>query len=125
MIKEQFKKISNAFSKVKDDIIGVKLLIAEVEKKRQTQEERIKKLEEEVSFLKKVVYVLETEKDSTNKREIIGNKSSKTFHYSDCKYAKNISPENKIIFPSIKSALDKGYKECQCIIKENKEKNKK
>ncbi|KYH30571.1 thermonuclease precursor [Moorella mulderi DSM 14980] len=43
----------------------------------------------------------------------IGNSSSKKFHYPDCRWAKEISPRNRVEFTSRQEAINAGYQPCK------------
>ena len=42
----------------------------------------------------------------------VGSVNSDVFHYSDCKWAKNIKSDNEIWFGSIEEAENEGYRSC-------------
>ena len=65
---------------------------------------------------------VETNLDNSN--EISGNscqsffvasKKSNKFHIPECPFAKNILPENKVIFKSKEDAVDAGFEPCRCV----------
>ena len=43
----------------------------------------------------------------------VGNSRTKKFHYSDCRWAKEISPANRVTFPSREQAIKAGYVPCK------------
>lgn len=45
--------------------------------------------------------------------EYVGSDKSDKYHYPDCRYAKNISPENLIWFKDATSAQSQGYVPCE------------
>jgi len=49
----------------------------------------------------------------SNPQFYIANKSSKTIHKPDCKFAKKMKNSNKVIFKNLQDALKKGYKKCR------------
>lgn len=48
----------------------------------------------------------------SNKGNYVGSIESDKYHYPDCRWAKNINPENEIWFKTIEEAQNKGYKPC-------------
>ena len=44
---------------------------------------------------------------------LVGNATSRKYHYSCCQWAKEISPENEIGFTSSQDARDQGYVPCK------------
>jgi len=113
-IKKEFKKISNSFQFVKKDILEIKDRINKYQKEESYE---IAKLKDEIAFLRNVIYNIQTAEEIKipSKKEIIGNKSSLKFHYSDCPFSKKINQEHKIIFSSVNEAIKKGYSRCTCI----------
>ncbi len=49
------------------------------------------------------------------RKKYIASRNGKTVHESNCPYAKNIKPKSKVVFNSKNSALNAGYKACDCI----------
>lgn len=49
---------------------------------------------------------------NTPKVTYVGNSSSKKFHTSDCKYAKDMISKNKVTFTSRQKAISEGYEPC-------------
>lgn len=49
----------------------------------------------------------------SSKGKYLGHKSTKKFHYPDCKWAKKIKPENQVWLDSRQQAIDKGYVPCK------------
>ncbi len=43
----------------------------------------------------------------------VGSKNSTKYHYTWCKWAKKISPRNRVTFKSAKEAQDSGYVPCK------------
>lgn len=45
----------------------------------------------------------------------VATKEGKGFHQTNCPFAQNIKPKNKITFKSRTKALNEGYKPCRCV----------
>ena len=43
----------------------------------------------------------------------VGSKNSTKYHYTWCKWAQRIKPDNKVVFNSAKEAVDAGYVPCK------------
>lgn len=43
----------------------------------------------------------------------VGSINSNVYHYPDCRFAKQINPENEIWFSSVEGAISKGYRPCE------------
>lgn len=48
----------------------------------------------------------------SSKGNYLGSINSDKYHKPDCRWAKNINPENEIWFKTTKEAKNKGYKPC-------------
>jgi hypothetical protein len=48
-------------------------------------------------------------KNVDNKCVFVGSKNSNKYHKPDCRWAKNIKPENMVCFSSVEEAIAKGY----------------
>jgi micrococcal nuclease len=51
--------------------------------------------------------------DAGGAGKYIGNSNSKKFHYPDCRWAKEISPANRLEFTSRQEAISAGYQPCK------------
>ncbi len=58
--------------------------------------------------------------ENNKKCVFVGSKNSNKYHYSFCRWAKKIKPENRICFSSIKEAQEKGYVPASCIKKKKR-----
>jgi len=114
---QEFEKIKNSFTKVKGDINALRDGYTRIYNDRELE---VKKLRDEVKYLREVIFAMQNKDSVIEKKEIVGNKDSKKFHYSDCPYGKKINIENKIVFKNIEDAVKHGYTECACIIENNK-----
>jgi len=125
-VKKEFEKIKNSFKRFKKDINNIKKEIVDLKKIKDFDTKlankemlEISKLKDEIKFLKKVLYSMQTKEEIVmpkEKEEIIGNKITLKTHYSSCPYSKKITPENMIIFSSIEESKKKGYSLCTCIL---------
>ena len=50
---------------------------------------------------------------SQESKVYVGSKHSNKYHYTWCKWAQKINPNNKVVFNSVKEALDAGYIPCK------------
>jgi len=48
-------------------------------------------------------------------KRYVAAKEGKKFHIRDCPFAQNIKPKGKITFKAKKTALNAGYKPCNCV----------
>lgn len=106
-LETEFPKIKEAFERVKKDVSKMKkenrLLIEEVEYLRLKVNDNLKKINKN------------TKQFNEKKKEIIGNLTSKKYHYPDCPFAKRIAEDNRTKFKSVEAAVKEGYDECPCI----------
>lgn len=110
----EFKKISDSFGRVKYDMNKIYNVIIELQNKVEEQEGTIKVLNTQVEEMR-LNSIMKNNKDNCSEHVVVGNIDSKRFHYNNCPYAKNIKPENKIVFDDIEQAVKAGYNECSCI----------
>ena len=78
----------------------------------------INSIKEWIIYLNDQVEALKKEKCSNCSDECnthVGAKKSKKVHTSNCPFAKNIKPENKINFQSLDHAFNQGFNSCSCI----------
>lgn len=106
-------KIKESFIKVKGDINALRDGYTRMYNDKNSE---LKQLREEVKYLKSIIFAMQNKDSVIEKKEIVGNKDSKKFHYSDCPYGKKINIENKIVFKNIEDAVKHGYDECVCIV---------
>lgn len=119
------ENLVRSFRMVREDVIRLQRKMLNIEQ-REAQIVRILKridtnehdLSEKVRRLdslfkkptpKKVVNI--TKK---GKRIFIAPKKGKSFHRTNCPFAKNIKPKNSIKFKSKNAALNAGFKPCRC-----------
>ncbi len=50
---------------------------------------------------------------SENSVKYVGNRETKKFHKSDCRYAKNLAEEKKVSLMDYSSAISSGYTPCK------------
>ena len=74
---------------------------------------KIKALEKKAAKKKEKV-IVRTNKKRAHKI-FVAPKEGKVFHLSNCPFAQNIKPKNKVTFKSKTKALNEGFKPCKCI----------
>jgi len=105
--KEAIKELHNHHN---DDI---KLLISELKQ----SENKIITLLENLNKKESKVYLMKKPSIATKKKNKIylSAKNSKKFHETNCPFAKNIRPKNRITFKTKSKALNQGLKPCSCV----------
>jgi hypothetical protein len=129
----RFKEnIYNSFKLVKNDILKIQSQIIEVNKSqekflkildqlRENELQLYKKIEElnqKISQTKPTTIIKEKEvvKKQTKKvTNFVASKTGKKYHVENCPFALNIKPKSKILFKSKTTALNEGYKPCNCV----------
>lgn len=53
------------------------------------------------------------ELEAENNSKFFGNKSTKKYHTSDCRYAKNMNEEKLVLFDSVGHAFESGFSPCK------------
>ncbi len=115
------ENIVESFRLAKSDIIKIQHTINQLNENqerlmdwmRDTREKEIK-LYEQVKELKRAS-PRSVSKVFSSKRSFVASKTGKKVHEKNCPFAKNIKPKMQVIFKTKKSALNKGYKACECL----------
>ncbi len=98
------KNILKSFGLAKSDIIQLQNKVIELSRNQRVIVEKLEKLNKP------------TKKTTTKKtKTFVAAKEGKKFHIRECPFAKNIKPKSKVTFKTKNSALNKGYKPCNCI----------
>jgi predicted nucleic acid-binding Zn-ribbon protein len=97
-------RMSEKFSKIVDSQAKVNTAVAVLKNKKEAPQKVI--IRE-----KKVV----ANKTSPKKQHYVASKTGKKFHVGNCIFAQNIKPKSKIIYKSKITALNDGYKSCDCV----------
>lgn len=63
----------------------------------------------------KTVKVIRSNGNSKKSKKYVAAIGSKKFHETNCPFAKNIKPKNKVQLKSKNAALNQGYKACKCV----------
>ncbi len=98
-----------SFGLVKEDVIKLFRALRELEEKVSRQENELVHLYNEISSLK--VSLVKPVKAIT----FAASKEGQKVHRTDCVFAKNIKPKNKISFETKNLALESGYDLCACV----------
>lgn len=108
----EFKKISNAFKKVKEDMDRIRISILDVQNEKANRTE-VESLIRQIELLNLKITKINAQGPDYR---LIGNKESKMLHITECPYAKKINSENKVFFDKRDEALKEGYNLCSCIL---------
>lgn len=63
--------------------------------------------------LKEKIQPTEAREEAEEEYLVVGSVNSDKYHYPWCRWAKKISPQNKVTFSSPEEARKKGYKPCK------------
>ena len=109
------RNVINSFRLVKKDIILVQNALLDLKNAQGEVLELLTQMQKGVfkstSPKKKIV----KKKNSGKKTSYLASKTGKKFHQKNCPFAQNIKPKTKITFKSKTTALNKGYKPCNCV----------
>ncbi|MFH1506112.1 MAG: hypothetical protein ABIE94_03960 [archaeon] len=129
-MKQIEKNVINSFRLAKTDLIKLQ---SEIIRLSQTQEKLVEMINEiktyEMKLYNKVqelaARVSKNPATKTKtivktvgkraKKTYVAPKTGKKFHVTDCPFAQNIKPKNKIKFQSKVKALNAGLKPCKCV----------
>lgn len=108
----QSGRVKRAFRHIKDDIMLLKAEVARLSKENEMLINIVKEQTDLIVEKKKVVKT----KNGVGKTTFVASKNGGKFHKSNCPYAKNIKPKDKISFKSKNAFLNKNYKPCKCVV---------
>jgi len=107
------ERIMEIVSKLKD----IKPNVVRVEQK--PQKIRIVRVKQQAQKVKVVRVKAPAQKTKIINRRppkhYVAAKGGKKFHIRDCPFAQNIKPKSKLTFKAKKTALNAGYKPCNCV----------
>lgn len=98
------KNILKSFNLAKSDIIQLQNKVIELSRNQRILVERLEKLNKPA-----------TKTTPKRSKTFVAAKEGKKFHIKECPYAKNIIPKSRVVFKTKDSALNKGYKPCNCV----------
>lgn len=107
------KNLSESFRRVRQDIVKLQEQVLQIVKTQAQFEERIGNMENKKSI--KTVKIVRTPVVKSKAKHFIASKTGKKFHISECIFTKNIKPKDKLVFKSKNTALNAGYKPCDCV----------
>ena len=126
--------IIESFRRVKNDIIRIERQIVELSKRQEQVMKVVVDTKDKESMLSQKVKDLKSKpravmstpktkvitktrvitKTSKAKKTFVASKEGKKFHMPECPFAKNIKPKSKLTFKSKNTALNQGFKPCEC-----------
>ena len=121
------KNIINSFKLAKNDIMRIQDELFEISQKQNEIIKKINNLVISKTKLEKKLEKVTKKKPKTKtrvitktvtkkaKKRFVGSKTGKKFHNPHCPFAKNIKPKARVIFKSKTTALNKGYRPCNCV----------
>ena len=121
------ENVVRSFRLAKNDIIKVQKDVIDVSQAQERLIERIESLHARQAALEQKLKAMDGKKEKAiekktvvmvskkAKKIYVAPKTGKTFHISDCPFAQNIKPKNKLVFHSKTRALNKGFKPCKCV----------
>ncbi len=112
----EFVKIYEAFVRVKSDMSKLFIFTDRNKEDIKLLKEKMLVLEQELRLVRgKEAYKELKNYSEKENNEYIGNLESKKLHYSNCPFAKNIKPTNRVHFVKIEEGIKEGYNTCSCI----------
>lgn len=119
------QNITNSFRLAKNDIMSVQKEMISMSQNQEKLMEMIDMLRTTQIKLNQRINDIEIKINNNSQKKVtkrksqtfVAAKSGKDFHTENCPFAQNILPKNKVKFKSKNSALNDGYKPCDCISK--------
>jgi hypothetical protein len=110
------KNILRSFRFVKSDIVQLQNKVIELNQIQKKLIENIELLHKKTDRLsKKPAEKKSNPVAKTVKKTFVAAKSGKKFHIRECPFAKNIKPKSRVTFKSKITALNNGFKPCNCV----------
>ena len=113
--------VVESFKLAKQDIVklyqNVGYLLGQVEQLKKENAYLMTKIES-ISKKKRTV-IVKTAKKVARKvvsKKFLATKAGIKVHDTNCPFAKNIKPKNKVVFASKVKDLNEGYKFCKCLV---------
>ena len=122
MTNKQFEtNVINSFHFAKEDIRELyehmNFVLSQLEGLRKENNYLHQKVEDLQNKKRKVRKVSNTVKAAkVQSKKYVAAMTSNKVHDSNCPFAKNIKPKNKVVLKSKAAALDLGYKQCKCLV---------
>lgn len=105
----------NSFKLVKSDIIKIQNDIIGLVETQKALLQIIEKLKSQL-YPKRAVQAVKSNTIYKRARKLyVASRSANKFHIAACPFAQNIKPRTKKTFLSKNSALNEGYKPCECV----------
>jgi hypothetical protein len=112
--------LRESFRRVKTDILQLQQQLTELSQQQEKLMQMLGSTIEKENQLYHSVKAISSKKRKTaqaQKSTYVASKTGKKFHSLSCPFAKNIKPKHLVEFSSKSSALNNGYKACECMKK--------
>jgi hypothetical protein len=112
--------LRESFRRVKTDILQLQQQMTELSQQQEKIMQMLGSTIEKENQLYHSVKAISSKRRKpvlAPKETYIASKAGKKFHISSCPFAKNIKPKHRVEFASKSTALNQGYKACECIKK--------
>jgi len=110
----QFERnIILSFKRARKDIVKLQEQILQLINSQTLLAERIDKIN--TKNIVKNVKIVKAPVAKSRTKSFIASKTGKKFHIPECIFTKNIKPKSMVKFKSKNTALNAGYKPCDCV----------
>ncbi|MBT4539087.1 hypothetical protein HOI26_04220 [Candidatus Woesearchaeota archaeon] len=107
---------ARSFQLAKTDIIALHTEIASMKRSYLDLARKFIEVNQEVTRLRRKPTMKKISvRKASPKRKFVASKAAAKVHSKACYFGKNIKPKNKRVFASKNSALNAGYKLCDCL----------
>jgi hypothetical protein len=107
------KNVSESFRRVKQDIVRLQNQVLQLTEIQNQLSKKIESIDNK-STLKSVRTIVPSIVKAKQKH-FIASKTGEKFHIPECIFTKNIKPKSMLRFKSKNTALNAGYKPCDCV----------
>jgi hypothetical protein len=107
------KNISESFRRARSDIVKLQEQVLQLARTQAQLSEEISRINSKKEI--RSVRIVKTPVVKSKAKHFIASKTGKKFHITECIFTKNIKPKSRIVFKSKNTALNAGYKPCDCV----------
>jgi len=107
------KNVSESFRRVRHDIVKLQEQVLQLARTQSQLAERMDRVNSKNAT--RSVKLVKAPVVKFRAKSFVASKTGKKFHIPECIFTKNIKPKSIVKFKSKNTALNAGYKPCDCV----------
>ncbi len=115
LISNVVRNIRASFAMVRRDVAETKFGVSTLKDEFDSLKNRIAMLERKLVESRAVRATTAFVSRSHRRRSFVGSRGGGLFHDVNCFFAKNVRPKNKVVFSSRAAALNRGFRQHDCV----------